>query len=431
MLFNAGSIVGTTAVTGVLGFAYWWLAARLFPPAAVGLASAEVSAMMLLGTFSVVGLGTLLIGELPRQAGKAVPLISAALLLVGGIGIGSGIIFALVAPLLSANFQGLRVNIAGILLFAVGVGLTAATIVLDRSFIGLLRGGLQFGRNALFAAAKLVLLLLAGLWLLRAGEMIYATWAAGNVFSLLLLAALVALKRARWRRAFKPDWRLLRRQGLPALQHHLLDMIVQAPTTAMPVLVTILLSATTNAWFYIAWMISGLVFIASFALTTVLYAVNSERPSELTHKIRVTLGLALLTCILSNVLLQCASGQILDLFGRIYAEQATWSLRILALAAFPMIIKHHYIAVSRISRRMARAALPVALGSLLELGIAALGGRLDGLVGLSLGWLIAVGVEATCMAPAVLRVALPASFLAWGHAKLVLVSGYHRQSVEK
>jgi O-antigen/teichoic acid export membrane protein len=70
MLVNTGSLVGTTTVTSVLGFVYWWLAARQFSPEAVGLSSASVSAMTLLATGCVLGLGTLLVGELPRRQDK-------------------------------------------------------------------------------------------------------------------------------------------------------------------------------------------------------------------------------------------------------------------------------------------------------------------------------------------------------------------------
>ncbi len=409
MLLNAGSLVGTTAVTGVFGFAYWWIAARLFPPEAVGLASAAVSVMTLLGTFSILGLGTLLIGELARQPGKELSLISAALLLVGGVGVVSGVAFALVAPLVSDDFQALAANPGIIVLFAAGVGLTAVTSVLDEALIGLLKGVVQLGRNALFAGTKLVFLILAGFWLLKVGgQIIYGAWVAGSLLSLLPLAGFVALKCRRRIRALKPDWQLLRRLKLLALQHHLLNLILQAPTMAMPVLVTIVLSATTNAWFYIAWMISGLVFIASYALTTVLYAINAGHTAELTRKLRMTLGLSFVTVIFANCVLQLAAGQILDLFGHIYALQAVLCLRILGLAAFPMIIKYHYIAVSRIHSKMARAVLPVAIGGVLELVIAALGAHIAGLAGFSLGWVIAVCVEAVFMFPAVYRATFPA-----------------------
>jgi len=143
MLVNSGSLFGTTTVTSVLGFVYWWLAARQFSPEAVGFASAAISAMTLLGTACILGLGTLLVGELPRQPRQQVSLINAALILVGGVGECFGIVFAVVAPFISLSFQPLRASIQDIMLFAVGVSLTAITIVLDQALIGLLRGELQ------------------------------------------------------------------------------------------------------------------------------------------------------------------------------------------------------------------------------------------------------------------------------------------------
>jgi len=137
MLANAGSLVGTSAVTSGLGFVYWGVVAREFPAEAIGLGSATISAMTLLGTFCMLGLGTLLMGELSRQPGKEISLVSTALLVVFVVGGCSGIAFALVAPFLSVSFQPLRVNIANILLFAVGVGLTASVLVLDQALIGL------------------------------------------------------------------------------------------------------------------------------------------------------------------------------------------------------------------------------------------------------------------------------------------------------
>src|SRR5437660_5496776 len=70
VLVNAGSLVGSTVVTSGLGFVYWWIATWQFSAEAIGLGSAAIQAMTLLGTFGLFGLGTLLVGELPRQAGE-------------------------------------------------------------------------------------------------------------------------------------------------------------------------------------------------------------------------------------------------------------------------------------------------------------------------------------------------------------------------
>lgn len=408
MLINAGSLVCTTLVTGILGFAYWWVAARQFLPHAVGLASASVSAMMLLGAICVLGLGTLLIGELPRQPGKEASLISTALFLVGLVGGLVGLLFALLAPFVSADFLPLRASVASVLIFTGGISLTSITIVLDQALIGLLRGELQFWRNTLFAASKLGVLFAIALTLhtfpfYRGGVAIYATWAIGNSISLLPFVLFVLFKKRISLKNLLPDWSLLQKLGISALQHHMLNLIQQVPTTLLPVLVTVLLSATTNAWFYMAWMISGFVFTASYALTTVLYAINTAPPEEIARKIRMTLNLAFVTSLGANIVIQVGASQILGLFGHAYATQAAWCLRIVSLAAFPMIIKFHYLAVSRIHKKMLHAMLPVAFGSLIELGAAALGALLDGLLGLSIGWAVAVSIEAIFMSPAVFR----------------------------
>lgn len=398
MLINAGSLIGTTAVTSVFGFAYWWLAARQFPPQAVGLASATISAMTLLGTVCILGLGTLLIGELPRQPGKEASLISAALIVVGGVGGCFGIVFAVVAPYISHDFQVLRASLQDIALFAVGVSLTGGALVLDQALIGLLRGELQLWRNMFFAVTKLAALFVAGLWLSHAvGLTIYATWALGNVVSLAALAGFVVLKGEWSGRIYLPQWRLLRKLGPAALQHHMLNLTLQLPILLLPVLVTVMLSATANAWFYVSWMVAGFGFFVPYALATVLYATNSAQPAALARKARLTLSLALMASVLVNCVLLFEAKLVLGLFGHIYAEQAAWCLRILGLAAFPLIIKDHYVAISRIQRRITHAALAIVTGELLELGAAAVGARLGGLSGLSLGWIIALCIEALFM----------------------------------
>ncbi len=408
ILVNAGSLVGTTGVTSVLGFVYWWVAARQFLPQAVGFASAATSAMMLLATCGELGLNTLLVGELPRQRGREASLISAALITVGGMGGCLGIIFAAVASYLSNDFQILRTSIGTIALFASGVSLTAVTLVLDQATIGLLRGGLQLSRNIFFAGAKLAALVVVSLWLTHlSGLTIYATWVFGSALSLAALSGLVISKVGWPNRSYLPEWGLLRNLGLVALKHHALNLTLLAPSMILPVLVTIVLSATTNAWFFVSWSLGGVGNIVSSALTVTLYAVSSAQPRVLARKLRLTLSLAFLATVLADCVLLLGTRQVLGLFGHSYAEQAVWSLRILAVESFPFIIKNHYIAVSRIQGRVAHATLVAIAGGILELGGSVLGARLGGLTGLSLGWFAAVCIEAVFMSRTVYRAAYP------------------------
>ena len=398
MLINAASLVGTTAVTSMLGFVYWWAAARRFPPAAVGIASASVSAMTLLGGLSILGLGTLLITELPRQPHQAGSLISTSLLVVGVVGGVIGFVFAAVAPFASTSFKLFGANMIYVAIFTSGVSLTAISTVLDQALVGLLRGDLQFWRNTLFAVVKLAALIVVSLLLWHAGEIaIYATWVVGNALSMIALTPLLVCGKERAKRNYWPRWGLLGKLGSAALQHHLLNLTLQTPTLVLPVLVTALLSATTNAWFYVAWMIASFVFLVPNVLTIVLHAMNSAQKSSLAQKARVTMSLGLVTSLLANGLLQCATKQVLGVFGSSYAAHAAPILRILVLAAFPLIIKYHYIAICRIQDRVARAMLSMLPGGLLELGAAIAGARVGGLTGLGAGWVAAICIESLFM----------------------------------
>jgi len=397
MLVNAGSLIGTTAITSGLGFVYWWIAARHFSPEAIGIASASISAMMLLGSICVLGLGTLLITELPRQPGQEASLISTALIVVSGAGAIVGIVFALIAPSFIMGFHPLRADGMNVLIFAVGVSLNAVTLVLDQALIGILRGGLQLWRNTLFALIKLVTLFLVGTWLSNdIGVAIYATWAISNVVSILVLVVPIVLKKG-ITKEYLPQWGLLHKLGIAAAQHHLLNLTLQFPTQVLPIVVTALLSAQMNAWFYVSWMLVSFVFIIPGALTTVLHAMNAAQSSSLAHKARVTMGLAVLTAILTNVVLQFGAQQVLSLFGSSYAENAAWCLRILALAAFPLIIKNHYISICRIQDRVGGAMLSILPGGILEVVAAMIGAHLGGLSGLSFGWVVAIAIEAVFM----------------------------------
>lgn len=405
IISNAASLIGTMAILSAFGFVYWWLAARTFPPEAVGFASAAISAMMLLGTVGVLGFGTLLMGELPRQSGNEKSLITTALITVGLAGTVLGVLFAIVAPWLSPDLSALSENFVHISLFSVGVCLTAMTLVIDQALIGLFRGELQLWRNVIMAAVKLGALLGIGLWFDdRSGLTIYATWAVGNLLSLVTLAGFAWPKN--WNiSAYLPRWGLLRNLGRSALGHHALNLSMQIPGLVLPILVTSLLSVRINAYFYTAWMIANLASAGPNALTMVLYAAVAADQAAVVQKTRLTLKLSLLVGLGAVGVLMIGSGPVLNFFGASYAQEATWSLRFLGMGVFPLIIRTHYVAINRIYNQIERAAKIMALCAVFELTLATIGVKIGGLTGLSLGWLIASFIEAVLMARTVFHVA--------------------------
>jgi ubiquinone/menaquinone biosynthesis C-methylase UbiE/O-antigen/teichoic acid export membrane protein len=404
MISNAASIVGTVAITSIVGFAYWLVAARLFSAPSVGLASALISAMILLGTVSVFGFGTLLVGELSRKQGEEGSLIATGSLAAGCIGMLLGVGFGLIAPHLSGSFRPLDRNYPVVFLFAVGVALTGVSLVFDTAVIGLFLGRLQLLRNGLFAAIKLAALLIAvALLPNRNWETIYGTWVLGNLLSFAAPLAML-LRSVRGRPdSVRPQMGLLIGNVRAALGHHGLNLALQAPPLLLPLVVTITLSTTKNAAFYIAWNVAWFAVVGPNALTMVLFAVGVSSPGTLPRDTRISLRLGLLGGAIGTVLLVVFANPILSAFGSVYTSQAVVPLKILSLAVLPLTIKSHYVALSRIRGRQATAARLMTAGLLLELALAVVGTQLGGLAGLSAGWVLALCIEAVLALPAVLR----------------------------
>ncbi len=398
MLINSGSLIATTGITSILGFAYWWLAARRFSPEAVGIASTSTSAMMLIGGLCTLGFSTLLLTELPRKPKLIGPLISTALLAVGITSVVASIAFAFIASSISPQYQPLRANITDVIILAIGIALAAMTLVFDQAMIGLLRGELQLWRNIFFSVVKVLGLFVVGFWLSRSdGMSIYAAWAFSSLLSIVVILAYAIYKGVLHVKELTPRISLLKNLGVSAFQHHLLNTTLQAPMQILPLLVTALLSAHVTAWFFTAWQIANFVFLVPSSLTTVLHAMNSAQPEVLARKARSTIGLAVLISVLVNTVLLFAPRLVLSPFGVDYAIHADSTLRILSFAAFPLIIKSHYISICRIQDRITPALRGMAPGSVFEIAAAAVGAHFGGLTGLSLGWVLAVSFESLFM----------------------------------
>lgn len=401
LLSNASSMVGTAVVTSGLGAAFWLVATHYFSQDSVGLASASISAMTLLGFVATAGLGTLLMGELPRLEIGHRSVINGALLTTASLGTALGVAFIVIAPLASSNFEPLRVSWVAALVFALGVGLTAMTFVLDQALIGMLRGGLQLRRNVVFSVVKLVALVPVAALVADAGsQWIYGTWTVGIAVS---MPVLVRFYRDRGEDSLRPDFALLKETRIYAATHHGVNIALRTPDLVLPIVVVSLLSASANASFYIASMITSFMFFVPLSLSTVLYAVGSGESRRLADRFRLTVYVSLGFGVFSNLALLVLASPLLSLFGSGYASSATSTLHVLALDIFPSTFISHYVALRRIQRRLATALPIVWLGALLQVSGGIVGAQLDGLVGVAIGWVAGAAIEATIMSSEVLQ----------------------------
>jgi len=189
------------------------------------------------------------------------------------------------------------------------------------------------------------------------------------------------------------------------LSHQALNLALRLPIFTLPLVVVVMVSAVANASFYIAWLVVNLAFVAPGSLATVLYAAGAGDPEAVAEKIRMTLKIAFIATVVASVVLLAVAEPLMSVFGETYSDDAVTVLRIMALSGLPTLVKNHYVAVVRIKNEV-RAALPVVWGgTVLELGLAAIGAAVGGLEGLGVGWTAAVWVQGLLMVPSVRRAA--------------------------
>jgi len=399
---NAAALYGTTIITSILGFVYWFVAARLAPAAAVGTASAIQSAAQFLGIFCVIGLNTLLISELAADKSEARSLMLTA---AAGVGVAAYIISAGVGIGLASLSSTLREGLNGpgaILIFAVLSALTTVLVLLDDSCIGLLRGDLQLRRNAVFAVSKLALLpLLIWVWASQSGMELVIAWFAGLLISLVTLGVQLA-KLTRGQSSHLDFQRIFEKRKL-VMGHHWLNLSIQSPRLILPVLVAIIVGPKANAAFTAAFLVVSFVNVIPSQLSTVLFALAPGDEADLHLQVRKTMRICLVISVATAPVFVIFAGLILRIFGHDYVS-ATAALAILGFATYPQTIKAHYVAIARVRGRMQNAALWTLVGGCLEVGFAAVGAIEHGLTGLAVAYLIAATVEAIFYSPSVFGV---------------------------
>jgi O-antigen/teichoic acid export membrane protein len=405
LLRNAGSLAATTGLTSLFGFVFWIVADHEWTPTEAGAAIASTNAIQLFGTIGMFGLGTMLIGELPKRNSNRGGLFAASLA-VSGIGATVlGLIFAVVVGLyFNSSLPGVGGTPGEMLIFVIGVALTGAMLVFDEGTIGLLRGGIQLWRNMVMSAIKLAILPVTAVILHdKYGVGITLAFVIGTAGS--MIPAAIMITRDGTRVFHRPDWMSLRRLLPVAINHNWLNLALATPSRIIPIVVPLAVSKSANSVFYDAWMITSLLFMVPVHLSTVLFALASASPELVAEKLRFVLRVSLMIGLPVMAVLAIAAHFALNLFGPGYATLGTVPLWLLIIGYIPQMPRAQFIAVSRATNRVGQAAGLLCFFSLCEVTSIYVGGKMGGLVGLSFAYLGVLTMEGIITAPTVLRAA--------------------------
>lgn len=367
MTASGAGLIGSKIAAMGLGFAFWLFAARLFAPSDVGIAAAGVAGVMLCAQISLFGLGSAFISVFPKMQEDSTSLFATTIALTAGISLLVSSLFVawflVVGGVLGEAFA--RPLVSG--LFVV-MGVVAGLMVLfDHISMALRRGDQAVWRsltNGVVSLAPLGIVAIAGT--AGGGMALFAMWVLGGVAS-------IGVGLIQFRRWFAVpamgqayDGLLGRRLINLGVPNYLLSLATRLPAFALPILITELMSAEVNAYWYAAWMIAWATFVVPYSLSTALFAEGAHRPDSLRADVKRMLVTAILIGGLAALLAAILGPYILSLMGSEYARVGTVPLRILLLGFGPVVLLNAYHAVCRATERFAEATI---LGVLTALGI--------------------------------------------------------------
>jgi O-antigen/teichoic acid export membrane protein len=392
-LFN----ISATVVTSLLGFTYWFVAARIAPASTVGYASALMSAATAASLLTYLGVGGLVVEQLPRfeRTGEWPSFLSRWIWVTALASAAAATMFALVVDRTLVDAVGAAWVTP---LLALCTACLTTLGILDRAFTSARRADLGLLLAALLAVGKVaslgaLALAAAGLGVMLGG------WAVALVVTsaigMLLVAPRVGHGRLGWPKAPPP----VRAELVRVLGHHVTSVGGIMTPYILPIIVLARLDAASNAYFYSSWMIGSVFFIISPAVASSLFAEGSRVGGSLTDRTRRALRLLALLLPLPIVLGVLAGPLVLALFGDAYAAHGYALLVVLAVSALPDAFTNVAVAVLRIKGHLRRSsALNTGMGVVALVGAWALLPAW-GLVAAGIAWLTAQVLGSLAVAP--------------------------------
>ena len=382
---NACYLIADTVVVAFLGFVFWMLAARLYSPAQVGLASAAIAVVTFLARISGLGFGYGVIRFLPGAGGRAGTLINSCFTIAALTSLAIVLIFFAGLNLWSPALLYIRYSWISIFFVFVTMAYTLFLLI-DQVFIAMRRAKFVLCKNAIAGAVKIV-----------AAIAFVAFFSSFGIFTSWGLAILVALAVALFwflhkvQQGYTPTPTVCKEAVNEMLHFSLGNYIAEllwfAPLMLFPLMVLNILGAEMNAHFYIAWVIAQTLFAIPLAVSYSLFAEGSHEESMLRVNTLKSMKFCLLILVPVVAALCALSDKLLLLFGSSYSENGATLLRILVPSVIPVGINYICLSVMRVKKNVRGVMLVSASIACLALGSGYILLTRMGLPGIGAAWI--------------------------------------------
>lgn len=378
-------LVLNTGLNGILGLAYWVVAARLYDQATVGTNMALIAAMATLSGITQLNLGAGLAVLVPRAGEHARRVVLQVYLAVTVFAIAILALFVtLVLPHLT-ELSAVLDSTPRLLFFAVAVLTFNIFALQDAALVALRRGKIVPFENTTFGILKVGLLL--PLFVILPTFGIFVSWVLPILVIIPVVSWLIFAGRRNRVPAVAPVARP--RESVSKLGLDYVGYLFQVCTTFfLPVVALELLDPVSAAVFAVAWQTSSTLDLLATNVGVALTVETSYGQDPVALR-RTVFRRAMPLVGVVTVIGLLAAPLVLQLYGSRYSSQGVHTLQILLLASVPRSLITLAVAEARAHRQIWFIVRLRAQNCVLVLGSAFLLAPRLGVEGMALAWLIA------------------------------------------
>jgi O-antigen/teichoic acid export membrane protein len=271
------------------------------------------------------------------------------------------------------------------------------THLLTGIFISARKAEYVFVKNSVITSGlKLVVLVFLSVFAASfAFSNIYYSWGIAVIASI-IISFLILMPRIR--KAYKARISMERSPIKPMMRfsagNYIAIFFGQAPILLLPLLITNIVGSDITAYFYLAMMMSGLLFIIPSAVGTSLLSEMSHEEVNYHDKIKkAALFIAILLSI-GIIVFLLLGDELLLLFGPSYAVNASTALKIFAISSIPLSVNGIFVAIKNAKKQVRYVILVNAAVAIGTLTMSLMFMTEYGLYGISTAWLISQSVVA-------------------------------------
>jgi O-antigen/teichoic acid export membrane protein len=346
-----------TGLTGVLGFGYWIIAARMFSTYAVGVAGALVAATTLFSGLGQLNLSGMLMRFLPKAGGKSRRLVLITYTFAASASALLAAISLIAIKIFASPTSPLRLSIVQSIVLVLAVAATAIFTIEDSVLVGLRRAVWVPVENGAFGIAKIGMLFMLA--------PIGTAFALFGAWMIPLTLTIPVISVALFGRFLPPTAKP--RYAAPvdrAMRSAIIrfaagdaagGLFTQAWTYLLPIVITASLGASANALYFISFLFSSTIDQVAANYASPLTVEGAHAPEEIAALIRLALRRIFTIIFPAVVVLAIISPWLLRAFGEKYVS-AVPLLRMLLIACLPKAISTVYYAYCRVQRRTHRSA---------------------------------------------------------------------------